>query len=490
MDDLNVLRIEDFYGGISPRINKGVRGSFAYGQNLNIRENNSLKCQQALLKDSGTVVTDLVLVMLKMSNGSYLAFGDTGKIYRREPVGSIYGWELVYTDTDAYAPNRRITGAIEYKSSTDTYILYATMNKLKRIKLSDATDVWTGKVSDVGSSFLNQGTPYYHTMRLFNGGVIINDGNVLVYYGYDDSVNMTALTLPPDFNTRSLLDRNDRIIVGTDNLIQTEGFFLTWDGLSPSWITKKSAQGQGIKGMEFYEGGIMAQLGDNGILKYWNFAETSPLIRIPGVKNTQPGGVCLWNSLVLLGMNGGTKNGVYTLGRQDLNDPRALNLEYIPSHGKITGTTIGSILGNGDNLFVSWKDGTTYGIDLLSATVKADAIYESLVYNLDKSEQEKFIRHIKITLKDPLPAGCSVGLDYKATRITEEEEDAADANGWIPTKMSDDRELINVEGETKGVFDIEAIGESIQFRVRLYHYQNTTPEIDSVNIYFDYNNSI
>lgn len=491
MDDLNVLRIEDFYGGISPRIHKGVRGSFAYGQNLDIRENNTLKCSQALVKDSGTVVTDLPNVIIKTINGRYFAFGNTGKIYRRIKLNNAtYPWVLVYTDPDG----EEITGAIEYKSTSDSYILYATARRLKKITVTNAEyasgDHWTGNVTTVaiflhGLTISSGGTG--HPMRYFNGGIVVADEEIVGYYGFDDTYNSAALTLPVGMPMKVFLDRNDRLIQGTNN---SNAMFLTWDGLSPSWLTKKSAQGNGINGMEFYEGGIVAQVGQKGYLKYWNFAETSPLTRVPGTLTVNPNGMVVHGGLVHMGMNGGTKNGVYTLGRLDLNDPRALNLEYIPSHGKLTGTEIGCVFSDGTNLLVSWKDGTTYGIDILSTTVKADAVYESLVYNLDKSEQEKMIRHIKITLKDPLPTGCSVGLDYKASRVTDEEETAADATGWIPTKMSDDRELINVAGETKGVFDVEALGESVQFRIRMYHSENTTPEINSVNIYFDYNNGI
>lgn len=478
MDDLDTLSIENFNGGISPIASKGVRGSFAFGYGLNIRENNTLKCNQALKKDSGSVVTDLVLAMFKASDGNTYAFGDTGKIYRKAS-GT---WSLVYTDSDG-----KITGACEFKSTSNTFILYATQTKLKKITLANAGATWTANVSDAGT-FTNGIAGDFHTMRVAIGVVIINDGDVLAMYDYQDAFAATALRMSTGTKGKSLLDRDDRVIVGGRE--NDDGKFITWDRLADSWDAKKSAQGPNVNAMGFLEQGIVAQVGSAGKLKYWNFGNTVPLTTIPGTGSAYPGAVAEYNTLTHIGMNGGTKNGVYSIGRLDLNDPRALNLEYIPSHGKRTGTEIGALCNDGTDLLVSWKDGSTYGIDIIDNANKATAVYESLELNMGKSNMDKLYRMVKILLAQPLPAGCSVSLKYRATKVTAEEAAADDADGWVPTTMSDERSAINGTGETKGIFNLEGQGEKVEIQITLTPNGNEGPEVDSAHIGFTFDNGI
>lgn len=480
MDDLNVLSITDFNGGISPVKGKGVRGSFAFGYGLNIRENNTLKCNQALKKDSGTTVVDLVLVMFKSSDGAIYGFGDTGKIYRKASGGS---WALAYTDSDG-----KITGACEFVSTTGTYILYATQTKLKKITLANAGGTWSGNVSTIGT-FGNGNADDFHTMRNAIGVVLIEDGDLLAEYDYEDAVNMAALRMPSGTRGKAMLDRNDRVIVGARMATLPEGYFITWDRLSDSWNSKKSAQGNGVNGMGFLEQGVVAQVGDEGRLKYWNFGDTSPLTRIPGTANCYPGGVCEFDTLTHFAMNGGTKNGIYSIGRLNLNDPRALNLEYVPSHGKLTGTEIGAICADGTDLYASWKDGSTYGIDVIDQDNKAAARYESLKLNMGKPQVEKMIRFVKVVLEDALPEGCSVVVRYRATRQAGEEIDAADSEGWILASQENGSDAFDAAGESKAVFTIEGQGEDYEVALELTPSGNDTPEVQSVNSFFDFDNN-
>jgi len=476
MDDLDTLSIKNFNGGISPLPTKGVRGSFAFGYGLNIREANTLKCNQALKKDSGTVVTDLVLAMFKASDGKTYAFGDTGKIYRK----SSGTWSLVHTDSDG-----RISGACEFKSTSNTFILYATQTKLKKITLTNAGGTWSGNIVEVGT-FTNGIAGDFHTMRVAIGVVIVNDGDVLAMYDYEDAFAATSLRMSTGTKGRALLDRSNRVIVGGKEL--DTGMFITWDRIADSWEDKKSAQGNGVNAIGFLEQGIVAQVGSDGKLKYWNFGETVPLTTIPGTGTAYPGAVAEYNTLTHIGMNGGTKNGVYSIGRLDLNDPRALNLEYIPSHGKLTGTEIGAMTNDGTDLLVSWKDGTTYGIDIIDNANKANAVYESLSLDMDRSQADKFVKEIKVLLSEALPAGCEVKAKYRSNRPNATEVAAQDADGWVPTTMSDERDAIDQTGDTKGIFDTEAQGEKIEVRLELYPSGNTTPEVDSIHVQFSYLN--
>lgn len=478
MDDMNVLSIEDFNGGISPTTNKGIRGSFAFGYGLNIRENNTLTCNQALKKDSSNTVVDLVLTVFKGSDGAMYAFGDTGKIYRKATSGS--AWVLKHTDSDGI-----ITGACEFKSTSNSYILYATRTKLKRITMTNAAGTWSGNITEVGT-FTNGIAGDYHTMRVAIGVVIVADGDLLALYDYEDAVNMAALRMSTGTKAKALLDRNDRVIVGGKE--NQDGKFITWDRLADSWLLKKSAQGPNVNAMGYIEQGIVAQVGDHGALKYWNFGDTYPFMTIPGTANAYPGAITEYQNITHIGMNGGTKNGVYSVGRINLNDPKALNLEYIPSHGKLTATEIGALGTDGDLLYVSWKDGSTYGIDVIDTANKATGRYESLELTMSKSNAEKLLRHIKAVLQEDLPDNCEVNAWYRTNRQLPEEA-AVDVSGWIACETSAGDDTV-LDGESKAFFNAEGIGEKIEIALDLIPSGNTAPEISDLHLYFDFNNSI
>ena len=470
MNDLSNYAIEDFRGGIAGQRKRGPKGSFKFAKGVDIHgEDNVLSCNYKLAKDSATIVTDLVLTMIRGSDEAIYAFGNTGKIYRKPSGGA---WGLAYTDTDG-----KITGAAEFERSDGEgaykkYIYWATQTKLKSIEISTAGGAWAPETEtfDVGN------VNHYHTMRVGAGVLMICDGQNIALVDREGAFNDAALLLPSGCVAKTLLDRNDRIIIGAEDDV-LDGWLFTWDRFADSWITKTSVQAQGVNAMAYLEGGVMVQVGEDGRAKFWNFGETHPLRTIPGTGWAYPGAIGEHREMLHVGMNSGTKCGVYTLGRLDKNDPLALNLEYVPSHGKITGVEIGSIAKDGTDLYVSWKDGTSYGIDKLSSS-RAVAVYESLEYDAKQPESTKLTAHIKIVSKT-IPTGCSVVVKYKTNR---------DAD-WVATKRSDNGESM-VAGEYAIIFDIEAYGENYEVQVTLTPNGSSTPEIYSINNYFSIQEAI
>ena len=109
---------------------------------------------------------------------------------------------------------------------------------------------------------------------------------------------------------------------------------------------------------------------------------------------------------------------------------------------------------------------------------------------MGKTNQDKFFRQVKILLTEALPEGCSVGLKYRASRVTAQEAAADDSEGWVPTTMSDTRSAINAAGETKGIFNLEGQGEKIDIQITLTPSGNSTPEVDSAHIGFSFDSTI
>jgi len=474
-----VFEITSFRGGISEHGNKGPKGSFKFGYGLNIRDGeDTLKANQALKKDSSTTVTDLPLAFVIGSDGNKYAFGDTGKIYRK-----VSGtWSLVYTESGG-----RITGAVEFVSTGGTFILYATQTKLRKISLTNAGGTWSGNVSDAGT-FSDGRAGTWHTMIVALGVVLINDGPYQAIYDYEDAFNATALTLSPGKLAKVLAAIDNKEWIGTEKDRTGKGWLVDWDRQQDSWLKEKPAQGGTVNAIGYLELGLILQVGDEGKLKYFNRSDSSPLKVIPGTANLYPNAITEHNTIPHFGMNGGTKNGVYSYGRFDKNDPLALNLEYVPSHGKLTGTEIGALASDGDDIYVSWKDGSTYGIDVTDQSNKADAVYESLEFNAGHPESEKFWTMVKVVTRK-LPASTEVKVFYRTTRAPDDDE-YDDPDEWIPTTMSDERDAIDGTGETKGIFNVEGLGENYEVRIEIYPNGNNTPEVVSANTYFAYDNNV
>lgn len=472
MDDYIVFPMTDFRGGLSTEANRGPRGAFYGGYGVNIRSgDNTLKCNQKLKKDSSTTVTDLVLAGFRASDGKQYAFGDTGKIYRK----SSGTWSLVYTEAGG-----KITGAAEFTHNDGAgnyvpYLVWATQTKLRQTKLSDTT---FAAVADVGT-FSKGSASYPHTMRVAAGSLMVCDSNFTALLDYEGAFNAQGLNIAAGNNGKSIWERNDTVIIGTDGSAEPEGWLFSWDGFAASWIFKRPAQGPSVNAMLPLEGGLLLQVGTQGHLRFFNYAEVSPLTQIIHSGWAYPGGMSEFNTIPHIGMNGGTMNGVYSIGRLNKNDVVALNLEYIPSHGKFTGTEIGAIWKDGTDLYVSWKDTTTYGIDIIDTANKATAVWESLENDLKRPDMEKVVRILKIMAKDAIPTGCSVTPKIRASRDSD----------WVALD-SEDGETTLIAGDMKRIFNSENMGEIFQIQLTLTPSGNLTPEITGIIAFLDQDNSL
>lgn len=467
------LSFTDFRGGLATQSNRGPRGAFYGGYGLDIRNgDNTLKCNQALKKDSGTVVTDLILAGFKASDGNQYAFGDTGKIYKK----TAGVWSLVYTDTG------KISGAYEFVHNDGagnyiSYLVWATKTKLMQTKLSDTA--FAGVVT--AGTFALGIEP--HTMRLASGMLMVCDGNYIALLDYQNAYSNQGLNMSGGNNGNALYERNDSVVIGTLGTGGKSGWLFTWNGSALSWMLKRPAEGSVVNALIPLELGMVLQAGNEGYLRYWNYADVGPLTRVTNQGNpcasAYPGAVVEYHTIPYIAMNGGARNGVYSIGRLDKNDVLALNLEYIPSHGKLTGTEIGAIWRDGDDLYAGWKDGTTYGIDVIDHTNKATAVWESLENDAKRADIEKMVHTLKLLAKTPIPTGCSVVAKIKASRDT----------GWVDLDSNDGGTEM-VAGESKRIFNAENMGEVFAIQLTLTPSGNDTPEILGVFATFDMDNEL
>lgn len=473
---LNAYKLQGFKSGLADDAYKGVAGSFRFGYCLDIRSgSDTLKCNQALKKDSGNVVTDLILFFVPASNGKLYGFGDAGRIYRK--ASTTDPWELVYTD-----PNGKITGAGEYTNNNGSgsyqpYLYWATETTLKRLPLSGN---WSTDVQTFGA--LN-GDPSWHTMSIAVGVLMICDGGYLGLVDYEGNFNNRALDLVPGNRSKTLLSQDQTVVIGSTKGDKVEeGWLWTWDKQQPSWILRRMIAEKGVNCLTQGEF-IIIQAGINGGVYYWDTTNLLRIKQFPGGGWVNPGAVTNFKGLPLLGVTGSDNCGVYSYGRLNKNDPYALNLEYIPSHGKLAGTEIGALCMYEDKPFVSWRDGSSCGVDTIDEQNKAPARYEGLVFDGGEPFTQKEFRYIKLLTK-PLPAECSIEAYY---RINEQGD-------WKQAFMEDGEDRFDKEGNTKAVFTIETgdedeeekgKGETYEVALSLNPAGNDTPEIVAAMTYFE-----
>lgn len=135
-----------------------------------------------------------------------------------------------------------------------------------------------------------------------------------------------------------------------------------------------------------------------------------------------------------------------------------------------------------DKIYCSWKDGATFGTDVIDPDIKAEARYEGLVFDGGESFTQKGFRHIKLVTK-PLPKDCTIEVFYKVNQQAE----------WQLATMQDGSELFDQEGRSKAIFTIETggneddpgTGEDYELAMNLHPSGNDTPEIISATTYFE-----
>lgn len=456
MPVLNSYTIKNFAGGLADEEGRGVPGAFKRGWNLNIHKKgkNKLLANQKLKKISGTTVTDLIIKLIPITSTKSYGFGDAGNVYKivNETVTKIY--------TD---PNGEILDANYFYG----YLYWTTSGKLGRC-IETSSD-WN---TDASPNWKTLNSCSYHPIFVAPKSDLMCIGNdrYIATLSATEVWNNQALDLFYGWTAKCLTLINPKLLIGAKDHKKAEMF--DWDLSSESYDP--------VEGWE--ERDIIAFLravGSTYIFTpetlYW-FREGLVDVAKELPSEVKHGAIDIWKRKILFGAT----NGVHSYHKKNKNYPLALNLEYTPSPITIANfdsksIEIGAILGRGDDLLVSWKDGSTYGLDNIDPNNKADAVYEGLSFDADRPFEDKLFKIIKIKTK-PLPSGCSVKVKYRMDETT----------SWVDTKMAEnDAESFADAGETKAIFQIEGQGEIYEVRVELYANGNDTPEIVSINSYFE-----
>jgi hypothetical protein len=216
-----------------------------------------------------------------------------------------------------------ISGAAEWiNDSSEHYLYFASGTYLYRKPLPGASD-W----SDV-ESFGSLEDVDWHTMKVADGALMICNGSMLAMVGWDESYTTEAVVVYPDELTKTIIERQNLVVIGTyKNNSSEKGALYTWEQSALNFIQRKEIPSGAINGIVDTELTLM-QAGDKGGIFYSDLINSVAITAIPGEGEVNPGGVDVDDGLGLFGMFGGDNPGVYSLGRNRKNAPFVLNLDY------------------------------------------------------------------------------------------------------------------------------------------------------------------
>lgn len=370
-------------GGIADSDYMGAANSMADLWGFDIHsEVGVIKVNQALTKDSGTTVDDLVLASVPCSDGNTYLFGSSnGKVFKRTSAG-------VYSVEATVSPSTGSVGILEAKEYQG-YIYYATQNKLGRWKIGTA---WSTR-DDNWQTFDN-GDANWHPMLVLNLVLYIGDKNLVAQV--DEGVwsaDALDLPLPSQNRIKCLGQMGTDLLLGTyvnSNIVATEIY--RWNTWSVSFTNSDPIPEVGINSFLPIDNGVIVNAGTKGNTYIYDGSNLDLYKQIKGNWSStnkavvHPNAGLNFNGLPLFALStslGTPCNiGLYSLGRANRNYPIVLNGENGISTGNLSNIEIGSIVSIGDSYLVTWKDNTVpatpvYGVDKLDLTKKYTGAYMS-----------------------------------------------------------------------------------------------------------------
>ena len=436
-----------------------------------------LKSESKLTKNSGTTVDEFVKNIVVSSNGRTYHFSSaSGKIWERTGAGA---WSLVHTTTPA-AGAAACLGAIEYEG----YIIWATESRLHRILATDGegSAEWTANAQEDWQTFTNTDDEF-HPMIIQNLDLYIGDANYLALW--DGSVfTADALDIKTPLRIKSLGKIVTDVLLGTyvdDNINKTE--ILRWNTWSVSFTTLDPIEEVGINAFIPADNFVFVSAGKKGNIYYYDGSQLELFKKIPAVYAITDGVMIhpdavanVGGNQILFGVSNVSGNpapqGVYRIGRHSRNYDWIMDLAYPISERSagalvLTGIEIGAIDVIDDQIIVSWKNGATYGVDLLDASNKLDGAYiESRVMRPDRLVLGMF-RNLIMSYND-LPTLTDLTLtfdkNYAGSYTTPTSSQVTDV----------DRKFITLEE------GIEAV--ALQLKVEFTTNGNDTPSLESIDI--------
>lgn len=322
-----------------------------------------------------------------------------------------------------------------------------------------------------------------HTNGVTGTVVIGNVDYMAVYDG--DTYNPNKIRIEPGYTIKGWARENEFIVAfatkGATIEAFEEGKLFYWDGISSYYNYSKPVPDGQPNAMVSTKNRIFSVLGSKGDLALgtepFRALQSAPKLTYGKSVSVLPGAITTWQRKVYFGYSGtddpnagnynwdtgvaptGIEQGVYAFGA---DSDRAISVQsvslevltfaFAPSTAISNQTSfqIGCVEAFGEDMYVSYKDGSTYYVDRINkdngAALKGS--YESLIIDLGLNgktlqpmpQKTKYAHNIIVTC-EPLPAGCSLAAKFRKDRTTT----------WEQAGFSD-------EGDPVATYDFQGSG--------------------------------
>lgn len=251
-----------------------------------------------------------------------------------------------------------------------------------------------------------------------------------------------GLTFPTGYEGYGETVFNEYLVVATGQTVTgantaQQGILFYWDGLSSTYNYFTPIP-EGIpESIHTYENSIYYEAGGSWYVITSVAATPQKIRRFPGSENVYTGSNTATHvnpnmgtvryGVHLIGWPSTTANtdipyGAYSWGKTDYLQPNSFGYSYVLSTGNqfVSNTnnlTIGMVKNFGSILHTSWRDGTTYGVDVVDATstpapyMKWESLIEDNEYP-SKQKQASYVDAHWASIQD----GVSVVLKYSIDR--------------------------------------------------------------------------
>lgn len=248
--------------------------------------------------------------------------------------------------------------------------------------------------------------------------------------------NRHRLTFPPNLEVCGLAAWNQYLAIAceqktTGSLVPQDGFIYFWDGLASSYnYLIRIPEGSPYSLHEYknvlyyFAGGAWYAYAGKAPVKIRTMRSTdSEYSDTSDTTIVYPYMATVRRGIHLLGFPSTTTNqslqyGVYGYGAIDENFPDSFGYSYSISTGTQYNSggnlQLGTVKNFGDLLFISWRDGTSYSVDVVDNTSDpfGTASWESLVFEGNYPAKTKTALYIE-GLFETLPSGVTVTMKYK-----------------------------------------------------------------------------
>ena len=338
------------------------------------------------------------------------------------------------------------------KPNPSTYHFHITNDGAGTASLigaSTASDFSTARFETYGNRFLNP-VNAFHPAIDFLQYLCFGNGRYLSVW---EPISQVApsnteylrhkLTFEPGYEVCGLDKYNEFLAVAVEKRSTTassdfqDGRIYFWDGTAPNFNFYIPTPEGSPYSLFAHKNALFWTAGG----AWWTYAGGEP-VKLKTFPNTDseysdatdttivnPNMACIRRSVFLQGYPTSTTNlslqhGVYSWGAVDKNYPDGLGYSYSISTATRLNTgannlRIGMIKNFGDKLYISWRDSSSYGVDIVdnNSDPFAEGTIESLIMDDGRPDKTKMALERVISF-EALPTGATVTAQYKVDRET------------------------------------------------------------------------